>query len=167
VQTKLKGELNAVSWTRPDSIHLTLHFLGNVQASQFDALKDAFERSVAGHRIFSLEVAGIGTFGNRVIWAGVRGDVENLMKLEESVRKATAGFGSNDETRAFKAHLTIGRLRTPQRGVSMKLRRFAEENFGPWRVTEVHLYQSQLSSQGARHTVLATAPLMESGGSRR
>ena len=158
-QTKLKRTLEGVSWTRPESIHLTLHFLGNVETARLDELRLAFETAASTHAPFSLEIADAGSFGNRVIWTGARGDVEPLTQLADSIRAATASFGTNVEERAFKAHVTLGRLRTPQRGLSATLREFEKRRFGEWRVDRVHLYESRLSPHGATHTVLHTVPV--------
>ena len=159
VQSELGRELREVSWTRPEGIHLTLQFLGNIEVARLDLLCQALADSVAVRTAFTLEIAGTGSFGNRVIWAGVRGELDALARLADSVRSAPAQFGTNREERAFKAHVTLGRLRTPRRGLPMKLRRVEERCYGSWRVEEVHLYHSRLSPHGAQHIVLATVPL--------
>lgn len=159
VQEEMRERIDDVSWTRHDSMHLTLHFLGNVRAADLAAAEAALLRAVDGTTPFNLRVEGVGSFGNRVIWAGLAGDLDTLRQLVDRIRDGVARFGSNDEQREFSAHVTLGRARSHIRGLDTLLRSWRDHRFGEWRVEEVHFYRSELSPKGARHTVLARAPL--------
>src|SRR5207302_4643540 len=81
LQRKLDADLppRAVRWVRPQHIHLTLKFLGNVDAQQLAALREAFALACAGSAPFELCAAHVGCFPNRarprVIWVGLDSDL--------------------------------------------------------------------------------------------
>ena len=157
-QEQLKRKFSDVSWTRAEAMHVTLQFLGNIQSARLTemeaALKQATERTLS----FEIELTGLGSFGNRVLWAGISG-ARPLAELAESVRRAMRDFGVYEEERAFNAHVTLGRCHRPHAGVAATLRNLAVRNFGSWRVQEIELIRSELSPHGARYTTLAIAPL--------
>src|SRR5437867_392019 len=79
-QDTLRGRgLDGLRWTRPEGIHLTLKFLGNVDERRVPELGASLEQAVAGLRPFTLRLSGLGSFGPparpRVVWAGVTGDL--------------------------------------------------------------------------------------------
>ena len=87
-----------VRWTRPESIHLTLKFLGGIPAEKGGAVIDALGRAVEGIAPFDLEVRGLGAFPNdrapRVVWAGLIGKLDALMGLRDAVEREVAPSGS-------------------------------------------------------------------------
>jgi len=158
-QAVLKPKIENVSWTRPEAMHLTVHFFGNIRSADLEEIRLALAAAVKPFRPFDIALRGVGTFGNRVIWAGMEGDCAVLKQLASAVRQAVSAFGEKQEERDFSAHVTLGRLRLPHRGVSAFLRAVGEKPFGSWRVDDVELIRSELSPQGAKYTVLAHAPL--------
>ncbi len=149
------------SWVRPEGIHLTLKFLGDVPLKQLDALKAALEAAARGQRRFSLHLGGLGCFPNtahpRVLWVGVEGDLQHLSALQANVEKHIAPLGYPPEERGFSPHLTLARARRgARREEAAMLGRAAETHHVSqailWQVEAVSLMRSQLDPHGAIYT---------------
>ena len=104
-----------VKWARPDGIHLTLKFLGDVEDTQEPALRAALTGAAgsgAEQRSVPVHVEGFGVFPDfhrpRVVWAGVAPDPA-LELLQHRVEQAFAPLGFPTEARAFRPHVTLGR----------------------------------------------------------
>lgn len=113
-----------VKWVRPDGIHLTLKFLGEVGDDRLAELGGALVDAVVGARAISLVVRGAGAFPDtrrpRVFWAGVEPDPA-IELLQDRVERVFAPLGFPTEARAFRPHLTLGRA-----GRDARAREFAE-----------------------------------------
>ncbi|MBM3834377.1 MAG: RNA 2',3'-cyclic phosphodiesterase [Verrucomicrobia bacterium] len=161
-------ERRLVKWTRPDQIHLTLRFLGNVRAEQVNPLSEALRRACEPFQPFEIRVDQIGCFPSprrpSVIWVGIAGDLNQLQKLQEAVQHATEPFARHSENRAFHPHLTIGRVkaRGGDWGSGDWIRQAQVTSNGKWSVTEVKLMQSKLGPEGSTYTALLTALLARS-----
>ncbi|MCC6380902.1 MAG: RNA 2',3'-cyclic phosphodiesterase [Dehalococcoidia bacterium] len=158
---------SAVRWIRPEGVHVTLKFLGEVPVKQLPAIKLAIQEAVVGHSPFDLEFSSIGTFGGReglrIMWVGIAGDVLRLEALVRAVNAALAVVGFEPERRPFRPHLTLGRVRdeipTRQRAeIEVAVGKMDVPPSG-WRTTHVSLMRSRLTPQGAAYEVLATFPL--------
>jgi RNA 2',3'-cyclic 3'-phosphodiesterase len=155
---------DVVRWTPFEQLHLTLEFLGSVPTTAVPQLEQALTKVAAEHRPFKLQAESIGAFSSirnpRVIWAGITGDIEPLKALQSAVHAAVVEWEREPETRAYRPHLTLGRVRPIKprelRKVSEVLGAIAPPNFGSWDVTEFAFMQSKLSPHGAQHSVLAT-----------
>jgi RNA 2',3'-cyclic 3'-phosphodiesterase len=167
---RLRALHPGVAWVAPENLHLTLKFLGRVQAPTLERLVMALERAVADHAPFPLDCVGLGAFPTtlrpRVIWAGVTDGARQTARLAGAVEQALAPLGFTPGARPFSAHVTLGRLRAPQK--TPALARALEDGqgraFGRMQVTAIALVRSDLSPRGARYTDVATVPL-GSGGS--
>ena len=168
LQRELKSALpdDGVRWTRPEQIHLTLKFLGDITADSLEDLKVAVQRACNGIAPFPLRAESLGVFPDsqkpRVIWTDVNGDTDILRRLQEQVERET-GEWREAERRAFQPHLTLARVRslTPH-GVAVlreKIHMYTAPQFGSWHVGQIDLMQSKLSSAGAEHSQLAGFPL--------
>ncbi len=157
----------AVRWVNPQSMHVTLKFLGDVPERQIPAVKMALQEAVVRHSAFFLELSNIGSFGGRegirLMWAAVAGDVLRLEALARDVNRALAVVGFQPETRPFRPHLTLGRVRND---VPTRQRAEIEVAVGKtkipvceWRTAEISLIRSRLQPDGARHDIVATFPL--------
>lgn len=158
---------SAVRWIRPEGVHVTLKFLGEVPVRQLPATKLAIQEAVVGHSPFELEFSNIGTFGGReglrIMWVGIAGDVLRLEALVRAVNAALAVVGFEPERRPFRPHLTLGRVRDE---ISTRQRAEIEVAVGKmdvppsgWRTSQVSLMRSRLGPEGAKYEVLATFPL--------
>ena len=98
-----------------------------------------------------------------MIWAGIKGNVEALLALQSDVRMTVQPWVTEQETRAYRAHVTLRRVRPINRRdlrrVSDAIACLTERAFGSWKVYEFALMQSKLSPHGSQHSTLATFPL--------
>jgi 2'-5' RNA ligase len=149
-----------VRWVRPESVHLTLKFLGEVAEERVGAVERALAEAVVGHHPLGLVARGAGGFPTgrrpRVVWAGVEGDVDTLGRLAADVERTVAPLGWPTEARPFAAHLTLGRVRVPKRGpLGDAIEAAAGVELGAWAVGEVVLYRSRLRPTGAVYEPIA------------
>jgi 2'-5' RNA ligase len=164
----LPGE--GVRWTQPEQIHLTLRFLGNAARSELGDLEQALARGCQGLGPFTVCARGAGCFPDlrrpRILWAGFGGALTALQDLHAALARETARWGEPEE-QAFHPHLTLGRVKQPDRRLAHALARHLEQtgarDFGSWPVEQVDLMQSELSSAGPRYTALATVRLVAAG----
>jgi len=147
--------MRRVRWLLPDQMHLTLAFLGDVDAEAQAAL----ETKLAEIRVasFVIPITGIGTFGHshpKVIWAGVGHGHPHLFALHKKVLDAALAAGLPTELRAFHPHITIARADGASRA-SLKpfLKKHADTEFGMARMDHFTLFSSQLLSGGARYRI--------------
>jgi len=172
VQQQLEKQIpaRAVRWVKPESIHLTLKFLGDVETTRIDSLNQALVQATANHSSFSLDVAEPGCFPNthrpRVLWLGLDGEVEPLGRLQQSVESRIVELGFDPEDRPFSPHLTLARVqrnasRDDASQVGLAAERGLAEPVGGWHVTGLSLMRSQLKPSGAVYTEVHRATLSD------
>jgi len=167
--TAIQGRLRAsgadVSWTRPEGMHLTLKFLGEVEEKILPEMEAALNAAVRGRSSFFLKVSGIGTFPDmrrpRVIWIALKEHGNNLIRLQRGVEEKFNEIGFPQEDRDFTPHITLGRIRS-QKNVEKLLSLIEKEKdveLNGFDASCVHLMQSQLKPTGAVYTELYSAPV--------
>jgi len=163
VQQALRCADADVSWARPEGMHLTLKFLGNVPETRIEAIGDALATVAARHAPFTAAVAGTGAFPTlaraRVVWAGVTQGAEALGALAHDIEGTLAALEFEREHRPFNAHLTLGRVKSPRGAneLATLLTAHANDVFGEMPVTEIVLMRSDLHPDGAQYTALRRA----------
>ncbi|MEJ2235735.1 MAG: RNA 2',3'-cyclic phosphodiesterase [Syntrophobacterales bacterium] len=168
IQRELKQCGAGVRWVRPSSIHLTLKFLGNIQAAQVDDIALAVAQGVRDHPPITLGAAGLGAFPSlrkpRVLWIGMEGEVQRLTRIQSRVENALEPLGFVRESRPFRPHLTIGRVKDRRRLQSLidAMAELKIPEFDSFDVTEIILYKSDLRPTGAIYTKLHRMPLAAS-----
>ena len=114
---ELKGSAPEIKWVAPDSMHLTLKFIGEQPEARLAELAEAL-KAVPRPGPLALNFRGLGCFPNerhpRVFWIGVESPPE-LARLAEAIDGAMERFGIERECRAFSPHLTLGRTREGRR----------------------------------------------------
>jgi len=147
-----------VKWVRPQNIHLTLKFLGDTATADTDKITEAMTLAAKNCPTVSLTAKGVGVFPNvrrpRVIWAGLNGQIETLANLHQTLDAHLADLGFARDTRAFKSHLTLGRVKGKIASDRMlaaidKLKEFESESF---ETHQVILFKSELRPGGAVYT---------------
>jgi 2'-5' RNA ligase len=163
---ELLKSLRAVSpqtrWVRPENLHVTLKFIGEVPETKLAAIRTALAR-VRSDQAVTLDFRGLGYFPNekhpRVFWAGIEAS-PNLKTLPGDVEEATKTLGIPQEQRPFSPHLTLARFEPPR--LLEKLRSAIRENaardFGSLRTNQFHLIESKLKSSGAEYTTVESFP---------
>ncbi len=153
-----------VSWVKPANIHLTLKFLGDVPQAKLPQIIEAVRRISGSCSPFEVEVSGTGCFPSprkpNVLWIGLAKLPQSLITLQQSLEDELEREGFARESKPFKPHLTIGRIRQPRNAALLaeELLKpgFASESFA---VHEVIVMHSDLMPRGAIYIPLATIPL--------
>ncbi len=165
VQEKLRQSEARVTWVKPDKMHLTLKFLGNVASDRTEDIAETLSTAVESFASFPVEVFDVGTFPvgrrARVVWAGIKKGGEKVVQLQAAVQKGMDSLGFPDEKRRFRPHLTIGRIKSSQKiGRMLELLKLSKnKKFGRFQVGFVSLIKSVLTSAGPDYTVLYKANL--------
>ena len=109
-----------VKWVEPANLHLTLKFLGEVDPGVTADIITALDSACAGRHALGLNAAGCGAFPNarapKVVWLGLGGQTDLVAQMARAVETALEPLGFEAEKRAFKPHLTLGRVRRPLAG---------------------------------------------------
>jgi 2'-5' RNA ligase len=161
-----------VRWVTPEQLHLTLKFLGNATPAQAAELAGRLREIANIFSRFVVEFEGLGAFPNparpRVVWLGVARGASELAALAAAVEEGCVSSGFPREERSFRAHLTLGRVRSPRdlAALSGRLRSLAAVPVPPVPVEEFLLMESRLLPAGAVYRVRERFPLagQESGG---
>lgn len=166
LQEKLKREIRgAISWTRPQSNHLTLKFFGNIDRSSVESICASAKKQAAATPSLPLRVERMGVFPDlrkpRVLWVGTAGDSGKLALLQNNLEADFEKLGFPRENRPFRAHLTLGRIKDSGTAASIgeALKKNSEFTAGEFQAHELILFQSNLTPQGAIYTKLAAIPL--------
>ena len=154
-----------VRWVAPESLHITLKFLGEISEAQREPVEGLVRQAAATQRVFTARLESIGAFPSlrspRVIWAGVADGAASVAALAGTIEQGCRRLGFSAEERPFSAHVTLGRVASsrPDRSLIERLSSVAWEAPAPWPVTAVTVYRSHLASTGVRYETLAEAPL--------
>ncbi len=158
LQDEWKPRIQSARWVRPENLHLTLRFLGEVEPSVVAALAETLPQSVRGCQPFSFSLRGGGCFPNakrpRVVWVGVDPVPDELYRLQRAAEDTVHQQGFGPEGRGFEPHLTIARFKTqktPEKSVAPVMKALEGRDFGETRVSEFVLFESRLSPRGASY----------------
>lgn len=155
-----------IRWIRPEAMHLTIKFLGELDTGQVDTVKEVLREVVPGQSPFSIKVSGVGGFPSlnnpKVIWAGIPQSKE-LETLHMSLDKALAEEGFEPDSRIFVPHLTLGRIRSRSniREALPVIQDAGGHAFGKIDVSEVILMKSHLRPEGPLYSDLVRVRLGE------
>jgi 2'-5' RNA ligase len=161
LQEKLKEEIKGkISWTKPQGNHMTLKFFGDIDQNAVKNICSVVDKQIALVQPISLKIEKIGVFPDarrpRVLWLGATGGVEKLASLQAQLEGDFETLGFPRENRPFRAHLTLGRVKIPQEvtGISEVLHKYNDFTAGEFSGTELILFQSKLTPQGAIYSML-------------
>ena len=163
VQSALLNPDCDIRWVKPQGFHLTFRFLGNIEQTRVVPILTALRAAARLQPRFQVRTQGLGAFPSltrpRVLWARLSGD--GLRELHTKIEAALGSCGFPSEDRAFRPHITLGRVRS-LRGWSQVLegiKEYLQHDFGESLIDKVTLYQSDLRPGGAVYTSLGVAPL--------
>lgn len=165
-----KREQAPVKWVHPESIHLTLKFLGNIDARKVDAIAAAISGAAKGIGPLRLRLGAPGAFPNlrapRVICIGLEGQTEELSNLHRNIDRALVPLGFSPEKRRFSPHLTLGRVRDKAapnewRLLGEAVSTLKVETSLAFEAMAVSLMRSTLTREGAIYDRLASAALKD------
>ncbi|TQK74491.1 2'-5' RNA ligase [Brevibacillus sp. AG162] len=165
VQKRLKQDVTADRWQSLANLHLTLHFLGEVQESLVPAICEDMDIVSAIIQPFTLRVGNFGVFPNalhpRVLWLGLRGQLSPLEQLHLLLgRRFELREGLSYDRKRYRPHITLAR--GPHRsGDELALldwnERYLAQEPPQWKARHFHLYRSELLPEGAVHTIIHTS----------
>ncbi|MCX5991702.1 MAG: RNA 2',3'-cyclic phosphodiesterase [Chloroflexi bacterium] len=169
IEEKLKVRRHSfVKWADPESIHLTLKFLGSVSGETIPEIVEAMSLVAQPVCPFTLQIGGTGAFPNwqrpQIVWVGVGGEMGRLATLQRELEAALSPLSFPPESRPFSPHLTLGRLRervTPEdrRRFGLWAQSVKFEASLSFEVNAVRLMKSQLTSSGPIYSELALVKL--------
>lgn len=149
-----------VKWVKPDNIHITLKFLGEVPAGDIEKINKAVETATQKFKTFEINLREVGGFPSlknpRVIWVGVEEGKEELIRLSQSVDRELSSLGFPPEERDFVPHLTIGRVKSSKniKELAQKIDKHQNANFGQGIVDKVLIMESNLNLKGPTYSVI-------------
>ena len=166
---RLRSEFPDVraSWEKSEKLHVTLKFLGDVEPARVEALSSAAARAAAALEPFELTIEEPGSFPPhgqpRVLWLGIVDASGRLAVMQRALETECAAAGFPRESRAFKPHLTLARVRSPH-GARELAAAHRETPFAPqrFRVSELVVMRSELGPGGSRYTPLSRHALQQS-----
>jgi len=165
IEEELKKSKADVRWVKPDNIHLTLKFFGNIEEKKTEKIIEIMENICNQYAPFTIEIKGMGTFPNikspRVLWVGIEGN-DTLKTLQKEIENKMESIGFEREDRAFTAHLTLGRFRSSieKEGLLKAVKLHEKDTFvGSINVQSLSLIRSDLHPEGARYSKIIDIPL--------
>jgi len=169
LQDELQGKADIkksdANWVNPETIHLTLKFLGEIKDEQVVDVCNITRDVASQHERFELDVESVGHFGGRsarVLWVGMGQNCDKLLQLQEDLELQLDLAGWPMETRQFSSHLTLCRIRNSKAGVKLAqiTERYKDFKLGNMPADSVSVYQSQLTPKGPVYTVLGNYRLL-------
>jgi len=170
LENHLKSGRYRAKWVAPDSIHLTLKFLGGISTDSISNITQVIEKAAVGIAPFRLAVSGLGVFPNpgrvQVVWAGVTGELDKLVQIQKRIDSGLESLGFVPESRPFTAHLTIARMRDEaspaERQTIGQLVSTTSFEGGEFEVESVSVMRSELRREGPIYSRLASIALSAS-----
>ena len=162
-QARLRRGGAPIKWVSPETIHLTLRFLGETNPALLPSIGAAMQQSCQGQGALQLSLTHMSAFPNtrrpNVVWAGVGGAVAALGRLAANLARALAALGFPNEARPFRAHLTLGRARHRADPAAIErlgdtLRALPQLPPIAWVAERVTLFHSELRPSGPIYTEL-------------
>lgn len=170
VQARIRSAAVVANWSRPQGLHLTLKFLGEVRESRVPEIMQAVALALSERERFRLELEGVGAFPNpaaaRVVWVGIVGEVGKLVALQGVVDQVVVGLGLARDDRPYTPHLTIGRIRQIRKraGWLQEFEAFKNHRLPGFDVTSICLMESKLLPSGAVYRQLGAVALQQRSG---
>ena len=110
-----RAKVGGLRPVRPENMHLTLKFFGNLNAPQIEAITDTVTHTVKAIRPFTLRLGNLGAYPNnrspRVFWVGLDGDVAPLQDAHSRIETALGQIAIEPDVREFRPYLTVARIR--------------------------------------------------------
>lgn len=163
LERELRPLIRRARWVRPEALHFTLRFFGEVSVEGVESLATSLREACAGLPAFALDLRGCGVFpdrGNpRVLWVGVPQPPTALFELQSRAEAVARALGFAPEKRRFEPHLTVARFREPVERMASVLSAVEGRDFGQSEIEEAVLFESRLSPAGSIYERLGVYPL--------
>ena len=164
LQNKADIKKSDAKWVRPEAMHLTLKFLGEVKDQKIAEVCNIVKGVATRHKSFELDIEQLGYFGGKrpkVLWIGTGEGGDDLRLLAKELEQQLALAGWPEDTRDFSGHLTLCRIRNPIAGIELvKIsEQYKDLKLGTISADSVSVYQSQLTPTGPIYTLLGNYKL--------
>jgi len=161
MQNKLKKCGPDVKWVEPENIHLTLKFLGGVEAKDTEKIVGLLEKDFSSNKSFRVTLDRLGCFPSlhspRILWAGFEDKQNNAKNIARLLDNSLNDLGFDKETREFQLHATLGRFRSTRKRIAL-IKEIEELNrsFKPYDLyaDNITLFESKLSPKGPAYAIL-------------
>ena len=161
IQRGLTPLVRDIRWTRPEGIHLTLKFFGNISNDDIPCISRVIERKTRDTAPIVLQVKELGVFPGpgrpRVLWIGMQGEIDRLSRLQGEIESDLQECGFQREERRFTPHLTLGRAKSQKKmftSIANVLTDKETYHAGQFGVRGLTLFKSDLKPEGAVYTKL-------------
>ncbi len=157
-QDKLVNTGANLKMVKPQNIHITMRFLGNVHPTMVDAIHEEMEE--VAFDPFDVELKGVGAFPNmkylRVIWAGIQEGADELRNIFDQLEPRLRKLGFKPDSKGFSPHLTIARVRSGRNKSELArcVEELADHEFGVFRANCLRLKKSMLTPKGPVYSTL-------------
>jgi RNA 2',3'-cyclic 3'-phosphodiesterase len=155
-----------VGWEKKEKLHLTLKFLGEIEENELLKLTEAVEKTSRKMKSFSLRLEDAGVFPNskkaKVLWIDLKDKEGSLIELNGILEEECEKRGFKRESRTFKPHLTIARMREPEKSLEL-VEKYLRKKFEPveFEVSEIIIFQSVLQSTGSIYSKIGKMKLTD------
>ncbi len=163
IQSNLKAAGADVKWVETQNIHLTLKFLGEVSEDRIKEVKSTLDEIAKQTKPFEISVKDVGAFPKasfpRVIWAGIDNGKAESEQLANLLEDNLENMGFERESRPFRTHLTIGRVKSPKNKEALIEKLLSTKIEKPLiqKVNSVVLFKSDLRPTGPIYSKLHEA----------
>ena len=158
VQNLLTSEFRGLKIVKPENIHITLRFLGEIPPVMVDSVIKMMDK--IDFEPFNVKISGVGAFPNprrpSVIWAGIDEGVKELKQIFKQIESGLMELGFKPEPKGFSPHLTIARVRRGfnRRMLTPKLLELSNVEFGEFQAESLRLKKSVLTPKGPIYSTL-------------
>ncbi len=168
LQKELAGKVDVhqgdVKWVEPESMHLTLKFLGEIPDNQIVAVCNITKEVTGRYQGFDLAIREAGSFGGRsarVLWVGAGLECPELLEVQQDLEDELADAGWPKEGRQFSGHLTLCRIRNSKAGEKLGklIEQYKDYDLGMVHAGSITVFESQLTPQGPLYTPLGNYKL--------
>src|SRR3989344_5286339 len=152
-ELKSKNSSRFITYVKPENIHITLQFLGNIDVGKLTEIKEALNEVSQHYGAFHLEFDGFEAFPNfqnpRVLYIGAKGDTDAAKKIQKNLGDRLFDLGFITDAREWVSHLTLARIKSPMRlDLDIKIPK------AQFQVTSLELMRSELTPHGPRYSIL-------------
>ena len=154
MQDHLKKSNNDIKWVKPENIHITLKFLGDIDTKQINSIKQILSNCTHNTRPFKVELSQLGAFPNidrpRTLWVGLKDSKQRLNQISMSLEKTLGKIGFQTDQKPFSSHITIGRIRSSKNidALSKSMSSYQISENCTQTISKIILFQSTLCSEG-------------------
>lgn len=162
---QLSEVADGVRWVKPQNMHVTLKFLGEVEDRELNDVCRAVSGAAAGLSSFSLDCRSVGAFPNTkrpaTLWMGLDDPHDQLHHLQGRIEESAAAIGFAQEHRPYRGHITLGRIRTRRENgpLTTMLNEMANREFADFSVNELIVFSSEMERSGPVYTAISRIPL--------